>query len=72
MSQITVLTQKLDSVESYESWPPHRILSLPPGLASTGAGGLLFDLVALANLKGIDAESALRKAVRDWEKGLEG
>jgi tetrapyrrole methylase family protein/MazG family protein len=33
-------------------------------------GGLLFDLVALANLKGVDAESALRKAVRDFEKGL--
>ncbi len=32
-------------------------------------GTLLFDLVALANLKGIDAESALRKAVRDFEKG---
>lgn len=33
-------------------------------------GSLLFDLVALANLKGIDAESALRKAMRDLEKGL--
>lgn len=33
-------------------------------------GRLLFDLVALANLKGVDAESALRKAVRDFEKGL--
>jgi len=33
-------------------------------------GTLLFDLVALANLKGVDAESALRKAVRDFEKGL--
>jgi len=35
-------------------------------------GGLLFDLVAWANLKGVDAESALRKAVRDLEKDLEG
>jgi len=35
-------------------------------------GGLLFDLVALANLKGVDAESALRKAVRELEKGLQG
>jgi tetrapyrrole methylase family protein/MazG family protein len=33
-------------------------------------GRLLFDLVALANLKRVDAESALRKAVRDFEKGL--
>jgi len=33
-------------------------------------GGLLFDLVALANLNGVDAESALRKAVRDLEKRL--
>ena len=33
-------------------------------------GGLLFDLVALANLKGVDAESALRKAVRELEKSL--
>jgi len=35
-------------------------------------GRLLFDLVALANLKGVDAESALRKAVRELEKGLQG
>lgn len=34
-------------------------------------GGLLFDLVALASLKGVDAESALRKAVRDLEKGIQ-
>ncbi|MGB5932820.1 MAG: MazG family protein, partial [Anaerolineae bacterium] len=34
-------------------------------------GGLLFDLVALANLKGVDAESALRKAVRDFEGRLD-
>jgi XTP/dITP diphosphohydrolase len=34
-------------------------------------GTLLFDLVALASLKGVDAESALRKAVRDLEKGLQ-
>jgi len=34
-------------------------------------GRLLFDLVALASLKGIDAESALRKAVRDLEKRLQ-
>ncbi|MFQ6000511.1 MAG: MazG family protein [Anaerolineae bacterium] len=33
-------------------------------------GRLLFDLVALANLKGIDAESALRKAVRELERRL--
>lgn len=33
-------------------------------------GGLLFDLVALASLKGVDAESALRKAVRELEKSL--
>jgi len=33
-------------------------------------GGLLFDLVALASLKGVDAESALRKAVRELEKGF--
>jgi len=33
-------------------------------------GTLLFNLVALANLKGVDAESALRKAVRELEKGL--
>jgi len=29
-------------------------------------------LVALASLKGVDAESALRKAVRNFEKGLSG
>jgi len=34
-------------------------------------GRLLFDLVALASLKGVDAESALRKAVRDLERRLE-
>jgi len=34
-------------------------------------GTLLFDLVALANLKGVDAESALRKAVRDFERRLD-
>ncbi len=34
-------------------------------------GRLLFDLVALASLKGVDAESALRKAVRDLEKGAQ-
>jgi len=34
-------------------------------------GGLLFDLVALASLKGVDAESALRKAVRELEKRLQ-
>ena len=33
-------------------------------------GGLLFDLVALANLKEVDAESALRRAVRELEKSL--
>ena len=55
-----------------------------PGLAASAAaeepvmseieavwGRLLFDLVALANLKGVDAESVLRKAVRDFEKGLQ-
>ena len=34
-------------------------------------GTLLFDLVALANLKGVDAESALRKAVRELEKRVQ-
>jgi len=34
-------------------------------------GRLLFDLVALASLKGVDAESALRKAVRELEKSLQ-
>jgi len=34
------------------------------------ARGLLFDVVALANLKGVDTESALRKAVRELERGL--
>jgi len=34
-------------------------------------GALLLDLVALANLKGVDAESALRKAVRELEKRLQ-
>lgn len=33
-------------------------------------GRLLFNLVALASLKGVDAESALRKAARDFEKSL--
>ncbi len=34
-------------------------------------GELLFNLVALANLKGVDAESALRKAVRELEKKIQ-
>jgi len=46
-----------------------------PQLTTTEAeevwGELLFNLVALANLKGVDAESALRKAVRDLERRLE-
>lgn len=46
-----------------------------PQLTTTEAeevwGGLLFDLVALANRKGVDAESALRKAVRDLERRLD-
>ncbi len=47
-----------------------ELSSLSEGEAEAVLGHLLFDLVALADLKGVDAESALRKKVRELEKGL--
>jgi len=48
-----------------------RLLQLTTAEAEEVWGRLLFDLVALASLKGVDAESALRKAVRDLERRLD-
>ena len=47
-----------------------RLSSLSGEEAEEHMGRLLFDLVTLADLKGVDAEGALRKRLRELDRDL--